>query len=376
MDQQQKAQTKRGRKPRGGFNNLQDIIKSQQPETNLQTNNLNVAGKNFKLFPDDLPWQITGGNSNVSSNNNNNGGNNNNNNNSNNNNNYGNAKSNECSDTKNHIIDDEELDNYDLFPNDETIEYEKLYKINTSQNRTLHMNIQDINDIYRPQQQNTTTNASLDIGLIPEHLRIIDIEKFISSQNSTTTPTPTPTPIPTTPKKNEPELYHPLRVNFYDDQEYKSVENYKIDDDISWPSRSPFACWWCCHTFDEYPKPVPVEIQGNNIRVMGNCCSWNCNKAYCIKNHKTLSLFNTFYTRLFPKESSDLVKPAPSPLCTKMFGGSLTIEEYRSSFHNSKRRVSLEVLSNINITVAKTFIYDSKVIQSKQLTTNAKKRKI
>lgn len=362
MEQQQKAQTKRGRKPRGGFNNLQDIIKSQQPETNLQ-NNSNVSGTNFKLFPDDLPWQVSGVN------------NNNNNNNSKTTNNNNTTNNNEQNHTQtNHQYDDEELDNLDLFPNDETIDYEKIYKINTSQNRTLHMNIQDINDIYRPQQQqNGTTNSSVvDIGLIPEHLRIIDIEKFIGQQNCNIVAT---TQTPTTPKKNEPELYHPLRVNFYDEQEYKSVENYKIDDDISWPSRSPFACWWCCHTFDDYPKPIPIEIQGDSIKVIGNCCSWNCNKAYCLKNHKTLTLFNTFYSRLFPKESGDLVKPAPSPLCTKMFGGSLTIEDYRSSFHNSKRRVSLEVLSHINITVAKTFIYDSKVIQSKQLTLNAKKRK-
>lgn len=364
MEQQQKAQTKRGRKPRGGFNNLQDIIKSQQPEMNLQ-NNSNVSGTNFKLFPDDLPWQI--------SNNNNSNTNNSSTNNNTNNNNITKQIHNQTS----IIVDDEELDNLDLFPNDETIDYEKIYKINTSQNRTLHMNIQDINDIYRPQQQNGTTNASVvDIGLIPEHLRIIDIEKFIGRSETTQIQIQTSsTPTPTTPKKSEPELYHPLRVNFYDEQEYKSVENYKIDDDISWPSRSPFACWWCCHTFDDYPKPIPIEIQGNSIKVIGNCCSWNCNKAYCLKNHKTLTLFNTFYSRLFPKESGDLVKPAPSPLCTKMFGGSLTIEDYRSSFHNSKRRVSLEVLSNINITVAKTFIYDSKVIQSKQLTLNVKKRK-
>lgn len=361
MDQQQqKITTKRGRKPRGGFNNLQDIIKSQQPEKNVNVNNSLNAGTNFKLFPDDLPWQLNVQQQTTT-----------------------NVQQTTNMNTMNQQrqseqIQDEDLDNMDLFPNDEIIDYEKIYKINTSQNRTLHMNVQDINDIYRPQQQgtnvinnNTTTNSTMDLGLIPEHLRIIDIEKFINlQQNQQQQPS-----TPTTPN-NKPELYHPLRVNFYDEQEYKSVENYKIDDDISWPSRSPFACWWCCHTFDEYPKPIPVEIQGNNIKVIGNCCSWNCNKAYCLKNHKTLSLFHTFYTRLFPGDSSDLVKPAPSPLCTKMFGGSLTIEEYRSSFHNSKRRVSLEVLSNINITVAKTFIYDSKVTQNKQLTLNSKKRKM
>lgn len=369
MEQQQKITTKRGRKPRGGFNNLQDIIKSQQPEKNVGgiNNNSLHSGTNFKLFPDDLPWQINHGNNGGHGSNMNN--------NVNTNQLQTNINTTTNQQRQSEQIQDEDLDNLDLFPNDETIDYEKLYKINTSQNRTLHMNVQDINDIYRPQQQgtnvitSTTTTTNMDIGLVPEHLRIIDIEKFINLQQNQQQQ-------PTTPTTNKPELYHPLRVNFYDEQEYKSVENYKIDDDISWPSRSPFACWWCCHTFDEYPKPIPVEIQGNNMKVIGNCCSWNCNKAYCLQHHKTLSLFHTFYTRLFPNDSSDLVKPAPSPLCTKMFGGSLTIEEYRSSFHNSKRRVSLEVLSNINITVAKTFIYDSKVTQNKQLTLNSKKRKL
>ncbi len=355
MEQQQ--QQKRGRKKRGGFNNLQDIIKSQPPEKHF---NQITENSTFKLFPDDLPWQqqttnvstTTPVTTNV-------------------------KISKTKSSTKEEIYQDEEdLDNIDLFPNDDVIEYETIYKTQSSSNgnRTLHMNnVQDINDIYRPQQQGTSNveqrnNHVLDIGLIPEHLRIIDVSSFLKNDDSVTVPT-TPT------NTKEPELYHPLRVNFYDDSEYKLVKNYKIDDDISWPSRSPFACWWCCHTFDDYPKPIAIKIDGKNIKVMGNCCSWECNKAYSIKNLKTLSLFHTFYYRLF-KESSDHIKIAPSPLCTKMFGGSMSIEEYRGSFHNIKRRVSMDVLSNINITVAKTFIYDSKYVENKLFEKSNKKRKI
>ncbi len=54
----------------------------------------------------------------------------------------------------------------------------------------------------------------------------------------------------------------------------------------------------------------------------------------------------------------------------------MSIEEYRKSFHNMKRRVSMDVLSNINITVAKTFIYDSKYVQNKIFEKTNKKRKI
>jgi hypothetical protein len=355
MEQQQK----RGRKKRGGFNNLQDIIKSQPPEKHFGLPN-SEGLSTFKLFPDDLPWQQQNTSSTTTSTTTNN----------------VDLKTQKKMNTpKDEFIQDEDLDNMDLFPTDDTIEYETIYKTQTSSSghRTLHMsNVQDINDIYRPQQQMTTNNSSsslLDIGLIPEHLRIVDISKFLKNEVNIDVPT-TPTKI-----TKEPELYHPLRVNFYDDSEYKLVQNYKIDDDISWPSRSPFACWWCCHTFDDYPKPIAVKIDGNNIKVMGNCCSWECNKAYSIKNLKTLSLFHTFYYRLF-KESSDHIKSAPSPLCTKMFGGTMSIEEYRKSFHNMKRRVSMDVLSNINITVAKTFIYDSKYVQNKIFEKTNKKRKI
>jgi hypothetical protein len=103
---------------------------------------------------------------------------------------------------------------------------------------------------------------------------------------------------------------------------------------------------------------VPLSIRGTNVQVGGNFCSWSCAKAYALERFRTLELFNRLYYMLF-HEDACLVKVAPTPLCLKSFGGQLSIEEFRASFLTPDRRISVETLSHLNVTVAKTFIYDN-----------------
>ncbi len=237
---------------------------------------------------------------------------------------------------------DEELDELDLFPNDDFVDYETIFKTQTSasQNRTLHMSARDREsaEVYRPQNEMSSEQQTN----VPEHMRIIALPA-----------PPTTTPLsPALEKQSNavPEFYHPFRIHFQ-----PPVHNHCLEDPISWPSKSPFACWWCKHTFECYPKVTPVSVRGTNVEVIGNFCSWNCSKSWTLQNLRRLDYFNTFYNTLFSENSNEVV-PAPSYLSIDTFGGPYTIEQYRAGLNNPERQIRFETFSNVHIVVSKMFI--------------------
>ena len=100
-----------------------------------------------------------------------------------------------------------------------------------------------------------------------------------------------------------------------------------------WPKSSDLKCFWCCHNFDKIPCAIPVKYHNNNFYVFGNFCSKECAAAYNFEMNYTnicerYSLLNHLYSIL--TENKDLkIKLAPSRLCLNIFGGNLSIEEFR-----------------------------------------------
>jgi len=107
--------------------------------------------------------------------------------------------------------------------------------------------------------------------------------------------------------------------------------------------KTDVACWWCCHTFDNLPVCAPLDYDGRYsfFKVVGCFCSFNCSKAYIMKEFKSDTSMISF---LFKKLNSKMeyIEPAPPRIVLKMFGGDISIEEYRESFHSlSKIQVNL-----------------------------------
>jgi hypothetical protein len=101
-----------------------------------------------------------------------------------------------------------------------------------------------------------------------------------------------------------------------------------------WPKTSDLKCFWCCHNFDKIPCAIPVKYNNNNFYVFGNFCSKECAAAYNFEMNdnniwERYSLLNYLYSIL--TENNDLkIKLAPSRLCLSIFGGNLSIEEFRN----------------------------------------------
>lgn len=114
----------------------------------------------------------------------------------------------------------------------------------------------------------------------------------------------------------------PLEYNMIDG--IKQITLHKTD----------VLCWWCCHSFDTYPVCAPINYDTKNkqFKVIGCFCSFNCSKAYLIKElNKAYYAYNTFlYKQLTGKLKNINAAPARSVL--NSFGGPLTIEEFRYTF--------------------------------------------
>ncbi len=250
----------------------------------------------------------------------------------------------------------EDLDDVDVFPNDDYADYETVFRTQTNAgNKTLHMSARDREavEVFRPQQVDSGNNddPGMATTAVPEHMRIISLPQVSFQQHNHEEDAPlSPNAATASTTPPVPEFYHPFRIHFQPPDQH-----HCLDDAISWPSKSPFVCWWCRHSFEGYPKVSPVSVRGNDIQVVGNFCSWNCSKAWTLQNLKRLDMFNTFYHILFGASSNE-VNPAPTYLAIDTFGGPFTIEQFRAGLNNPERQLSFETFSNVQVVVSKMFI--------------------
>ncbi len=310
---------RRGRKPRGGISSLDDLLATPAVPTVPS-----VPVTSFSVY-EELPWSSSAVSSASSSG----------------------AVANATMVTAPHDYTDEQIDAMDMFPNDDYIDYETLFRTHTTSG--IH---RGGNERYQPMAADA---VDFQHQGLPEHMRILRLPAALT--NTTGAVVLPPPPPPTQTDDVVPQFHHAFRIQGLSKATICS-DPCVLEDSATWPQSSPFACWWCAHTFSSYPKVVPTSIHGKTVQVTGNFCSWNCAKAYAVKRFRSLALFNTMYRGLFG-ENSTMVSSAPSPLCLKTFGGTLSIDEYRKSFQCPDRKITVDSLTHMNVLVAKCFVRDN-----------------
>jgi hypothetical protein len=109
---------------------------------------------------------------------------------------------------------------------------------------------------------------------------------------------------------------------------------------LEWPSNTSISCYWCCHTFQSVPYGIPVKYYNERFHVYGCFCSLECAAAFNFTSQESsneiwerYNLINLLSRKL---DYKPIVKPAPSRLSLKIFGGHLSIEEFREYFDSTK----------------------------------------
>jgi hypothetical protein len=112
-----------------------------------------------------------------------------------------------------------------------------------------------------------------------------------------------------------------------------------------------YACWNCCHCFEGAPVGIPEKKVEDLYYTYGNFCSYNCAKRYLCpetmddyaswqssldyisntEKSERLQLLEELYIKEYDLPATRCIKPAPKRLTLTLFGGPLSIEEYREA---------------------------------------------
>ena len=129
---------------------------------------------------------------------------------------------------------------------------------------------------------------------------------------------------------------------------YVSVGEDKLLTPIRPENPTNVCCWWCCHTFDNEPCYLPTMDDPLTQRIVfvGNFCSWQCVKAYNFSirdaHYATRSNIMRNIFRAVGLQGSQ-IKSAPPRETLKMFGGPLSIDEFRNPNVPTFRLLSSQV---------------------------------
>lgn len=109
-------------------------------------------------------------------------------------------------------------------------------------------------------------------------------------------------------------------------------EKSKVGD---WPMTTSIACFWCCHRFDSPPVGLPCKYSSDGkFHVTGCFCSLECAATYNImqiRDGHTEERINLLKMLSKHLGYNAIIKPAPPRECLTMFGGNMTIDEFRES---------------------------------------------
>jgi hypothetical protein len=118
---------------------------------------------------------------------------------------------------------------------------------------------------------------------------------------------------------------------------YNTFTSFVYSKDNIWPIQTDIRCLWCANNFETIPCGVPIKLLNDKFYLKGCFCSFNCAASYIFNKNEynkweQYSLLNLLYSKIFNKTIK--IKLAPDKEILKMFGGILTIEEYRKNFND------------------------------------------
>jgi len=128
---------------------------------------------------------------------------------------------------------------------------------------------------------------------------------------------------------------------------------YKNSSDVKQiPTRSDAACLWCCHVFMHRPVVLPIRDTGEYIEVTGNFCSPECATAYLFDIrqdfHTRWEQLSLLY-RIYGAACKGNIHPAPARSVLSLFGGVLSIEEYRQLLQSQKVLIDVHLPPMVSI---------------------------
>jgi hypothetical protein len=126
---------------------------------------------------------------------------------------------------------------------------------------------------------------------------------------------------------------------------------YKVaNETMTLPESTSAACFWCAAAFEGRPVVLPTQEEGGVYTVYGNFCTLSCSLSYLLNEHvdpqvrwERQALLHRMYGQIEP------IHPAPPRESLKLFGGSLSHDEYRNIILSKKIRIDTHLPPVISI---------------------------
>jgi hypothetical protein len=103
-----------------------------------------------------------------------------------------------------------------------------------------------------------------------------------------------------------------------------------------WPGETEALCWNCAHPFQTFPVCIPRHLSNMNV-VYGHgiFCSLNCAKRYSLtymSNINAIPMFSRMHFRSGNRTINGITSVAPPRWKLRVFGGEMSIDEFRKGF--------------------------------------------
>ena len=155
-------------------------------------------------------------------------------------------------------------------------------------------------------------------------------------------------------------------IHLFSKKNHKHSDHILNDFDTDvWPIETSVYCWWCCHPFNCIPCSIPEKVENDTFIVHGIFCSPECAAAYLFNdsNHSSskdiwtrYSLLNLLYKDIYKEKK---IEQAFSREILQIFGGPLTINEFRNTTNKSLYNVTLPKMKSIIPTISHSSIHTS-----------------
>jgi hypothetical protein len=118
------------------------------------------------------------------------------------------------------------------------------------------------------------------------------------------------------------------------------------------PETVTIGCFWCTYKFNHRPCVIPEREEKGVYRVYGNFCCPECAVSYLLQESmdphvrwERMALLH----RIYDCDGKGRIFPAPARESLELFGGPLSIEQYRATIAAGKVRIDVHMPPMVSI---------------------------
>lgn len=146
------------------------------------------------------------------------------------------------------------------------------------------------------------------------------------------------------------------------------LEYNEYNKNKKWPDNINICCLWCCHEFDNFPFGIPIKKVDDTYYMFGNFCSGECAAAYNFENTNTCEAFERYSLLNYLYSNNKKIKLAGPKLSLKMFGGQLSIKEFRNNnnIYNKNYKLLIPPMISIIPVIEEINILDNTIVKNNE----------